>query len=273
MKIQQWLSNASPVPGDLCCFRTRMTNMSISQGAEVIEGAVGHVFAQRVFMLFAALAGLSLLISLGERVIGSRIVLGGHSDRVTPHEIVIGNDVIVVPENMIRLPEQRRGGEAQRLDLYVSWPRLAGFNADETELFNGTKGAPSLLFISIEERVMSRDMAGRYEPIYKFLTEGAGTAGPLGLTRYKLQVKAGYLNEALYVSPEQEDGHRFVARCIVDSTEHLIAPCERDIDVGTNLSAVLRFPATLLEDWRALDASVPIFIGGIVRTPPELKSL
>jgi hypothetical protein len=250
-----------------------MMDMSISQGAEVSQQAVGHQFAQRIFILFAALAGLSLLIVLGERVIGSRILLGGHSDRVTPHEIVIGNDVIVVPENMIRLPEQRRGGEAQRLDLYLSWPRLAGFNADEAVLFNGTKGTPSLLFISLEERVMSRDMAGRYEPIYKFLTEGKGTDGPLSLTRYKLQAKAGYLNEVLYVSPEQDNGRRFVARCIEDSTEHLIAPCERDIQVGTNLSAVVRFPAALLEDWRALDSSIPILIGGIVKTPPELKSL
>jgi hypothetical protein len=261
------------VPGDLCYFRTWMTDMSLSQGAEVSQHAVGHQFVQRAFLLFAALAGLSLLISLGERVIGSRIALGGHSDRVTLHEIVVGNDVIVAPENMIRLPEQRRGGETQRLDLYLSWPRLAGFNADEAALFNGTTSAPSLLFISLEERVMSRDMAGRYEPIYTFLTDGTGTEGPLSLTRYKLQAKAGYLNEVLYVSPEQENGRRFVARCIEDSTEHLIAPCERDIQVGTNLSAVVRFPAALLDDWRALDASIPIFLGSIVKTPPELKSL
>jgi hypothetical protein len=247
--------------------------MSISQGADPRHEAVGYHYAQRIFILFAALAGLSLLINLGERVIGSRIALGGHSDRVTPHEIVIGNDVMVVPENMIRLPEQRRGGVAERLDLYLSWPHLAGYNADEAATFNGSAGAPRLVFLSFEERVMSRDMAGRYEPIYKFLTEGAGTDGPMALTRYKLQAKAGYLNEVLYVGPEQYNGRRFIARCIEDSTEHLIAPCERDIQVGTNLSAVLRFPSDLLGDWRALDAAIPVFIGGLVRTPPDFKSL
>ncbi len=247
--------------------------MSISHAEDASHEAVGYHYSQRIFMLFAALAGLSLLISLGERVIGSRIALGGHSDRVTPHEIILGNDVLSVPENMIRLPEQRRGGEAERLDLYLSWPRLAGYNADEVGAFNGSTDAPGLLFVSFEERVMSRDMAGRYEPIYKFLTEGAGTDGPLALTRYKLQAKAGYLNEVLYVSAEQDNGRRFVARCIEDSTEHLIAPCERDIQIGTNLSAIVRFPQALLEDWRALDAAIPIFIGGILKTPPELKSL
>jgi hypothetical protein len=247
--------------------------MLISQAAEASHEAVGYHYAQRIFLLFAALAGLSLLIGLGERVIGSRIALGGHSDRVTLHEIVLGNDVLAVPENMIRLSDQRRGGEADRLDLYLSWPRLAGYNADESAAFNGSVGAPGLLFLSFEERVMSRDMAGRYEPIYKFLTEGTGTEGPMALIRYKLQAKAGYLNEVLYVSAEQENGRRFVARCIEDSTEHLIAPCERDIQVGTNLSAIVRFPRALLEDWRALDAAVPVFIGSIVKTPPELRSL
>jgi hypothetical protein len=245
----------------------------MNQIVEAYHEPVGLKFAQRVFYLFAALAGLSLIISFGERVVGSRIALGGHSDRITPHEIVIGNDLIRAPENTIRLPEQRRNGESQRLDLYLSWPRLAGYNADEAASFNGSDGPASILFISLEERVMSRDMAGRYEPIYKFLIEGEGTSGPLGLTRYKLQAKAGYLNEVLYVSPEQENGRRFVARCIEESSEHLVAPCERDIQVGTNLSAIVRFPLSLLQDWRALDASLPVYISGIVKTPPELKSL
>jgi hypothetical protein len=247
--------------------------MSISPSSETTHEAVGLHYAQRIFILFLALAGLSLLINVGERAVGSRIALGGHSDRVKRYEIVVGNDVLSVPENMIRLPEQRRTGEAQRLDLYVSWPRLAGYNANEAATFNGALAGSNLLFLSFEERVMSRDMTGRYEPIYKFLTDGEGTRGPLGLTRYKLKSKAGYLNEALYVGPEQSSGHRFVARCIEESSEHLIAPCERDIQVGTNLSAVLRFPAPLLEDWRALDAAIPIFVGGIVKTQPELNSL
>lgn len=247
--------------------------MSMSQSSDVGQEAVGFHYAQRVFLLFAALAGLSLLINLAEQAVGSRIALGGHSDNVTPHDIVVGNDVLEVPENMIRLPEQRRGGETERLDLYLSWPRLAGYNADEARVFNGTNADSSLLFLSFEERVMSRDMAGRYEPIYRFLTDGEGTDGPLGLTRYKLQAKAGYLNEALYVSPEQSNGRRFVARCIEESEEHLVAQCERDIQVGVNLSAIVRFPAALLQDWRALDAAIPLFVDRLLKTQPELKSL
>lgn len=239
----------------------------MTQSADASRELVGSQFAQRVFIIFAALAGLSLLIVLAERVIGSRITLGGHSDRITPHEVIIGNDVIVAPENMIRLPEQRRSGEARRLDLYLSWPQLSGFNADEAAAFNGLDDKMPIIFVSLEERVMSRDMAGRYEPIYKFLVEGNGTSGPMALTRHKLQEKAGYLNEVLYVSPELANGRRFVARCIKDSAEHLIAPCERDIQVGANLSAVIRFPSVLLEDWQSLEAAMPTFIGGLVKSP------
>lgn len=233
--------------------------------ADINEVAVGLHYAQRLFFVFLLLAGLSLLISLGERLIGTRIALGGHSDSVALHEIVIDNDVLSVPENMIRLPEQRRNGVAERLDLYLSWPSLSGYNAPERRIFNGTSAEPSLVFLSFEERAMSRDMSGRFEPIYKFLIEGKGATGPSGLIRYVLPAKAGYLNEVLYVGP-LESSVRFVARCSEESKENLMAACERDVQIGTNLSATVRFPIGLLGDWRTLDARLTPFIAGIIKT-------
>ena len=35
-----------------------------------------------------------------------------------------------------------------------------------------------------------------------------------------------------------------------------LAPCERDIQVGDDLSLTYRFPQELLADWQALDAAV-----------------
>ena len=229
------------------------------------EQTVGLKYAQRLFLIFAGLALIALLISLSERMIGGRIALGGHSDRTEAHEIIIGGDVLAVPENMIRLPEQRRGGMASRLDLYLSWPNLSGFNLAEKEIFNGTRSNGRLIFLSFEERVMSRDMSGRFEPIYKFLIEGRGAAGPAGLTRYVLPAKAGYLNEVLYVGP-LEGATRFVARCSEEEKENLIAACERDVQVGGNLSATLRFPVALLGEWRALNAAFAPLVAQLVRT-------
>jgi hypothetical protein len=116
---------------------------------------------------------------------------------------------------------------------------------------------------------MSRDMSGRFEPIYKFLIEGAGTAGPAGLTRYLLPAKAGYLNEALYVGP-LEGAARFVARCSEEEKENLIAACERDMQAGGNLSATMRFPVELLGEWRALDSALGPLISRLVKTQPSI---
>jgi hypothetical protein len=238
----------------------------MSLGAIDTEHPVGTKYAQRLFMIFAGLALVALLLSLTERLVGARIALGGHSSRTDVREIVIGDDVLSVPENMIRLPEQRRSGNAGRLELYLSWPGLSGFNAAESAAFNGTPAKASLLFLSFEERAMSRDMSGRFEPIYKYLIEGAGAAGPSGLTRYVLPAKSGYLNEVLYVG-EDEAGKKFVTRCSEEEKENLIAACERDVQVGRNLSATLRFPVKLLGEWRALNAAFDPLMARLVRTP------
>jgi hypothetical protein len=241
----------------------------MSLGAIETEHPVGTKYALRLFMIFAGLALVALLLSLGERLVGGHIALGGHSNKTELHEIIIGDDVVSAPENMIRLPEQRRSGNAARLDLYLSWPGLSGFNVAESAAFNGTSAEANLVFLSFEERVMSRDMSGRFEPIYKYLIEGAGAAGPSGLTRYVLPAKAGYLHEALYVG-EDDAGNRFVARCSEEETENLIAACERDVQVGRSLSATLRFPVKLLGEWRALNAAFDPLMSRLVRTPARI---
>jgi hypothetical protein len=241
---------------------------SMSPGAIETDQTVGLKYAQLLFMIFAGLAVTALLLSLGERLIGARIALGGHSIQTQLHEIIIGGDVLDVPQNMIRLPEQRRSGPAGRLDLYLSWPGLSGFNLAEKAVFNGTAAQDRLIFLSFEERVMSRDMSGRYEPIYKYLIEGAGANGPAGLTRHMLPAKAGYLNEVLYVG-ELDGAKRFVARCSEEEKENLIAACERDVQVGGNLSATLRFPAGLLGEWRALDAAFDPLVAKLIRAPAK----
>lgn len=48
-----------------------------------------------------------------------------------------------------------------------------------------------------------------------------------------------------------------MARCLSGaSIAESLAPCERDIHVGDNLSLSYRFPGELLGEWRALDAAI-----------------
>ena len=225
-------------------------------------------FLGRVFVGFAILAALSLALSLAGRWFGAEIALGGHTEDETRHEIVIGNNVLAVPANMIRLEKARRDGIAARLDLYVRWPEMDGYSAEARDAFNGTGGPPRIVFLGFEEPMMSRDMSGRYAPIYDALISKPGTPGPGGTVIYEFSDRSGYLNEQLVVAPRSGEDP-FVARCLTGpSAAESLAPCERDVLVGKGLSVTYRFPLDLLADWRALDASVEALARTLIRTAP-----
>jgi hypothetical protein len=222
-------------------------------------------FLGKVFTGFAVLAALSVALSLAGRWFGAEIALGGHTDSQALREIVIGNNVLVVPENMIRLEKARRDGVAARLDLYVRWPEMDGYSAEAKDVFNNVGGPPRVLFLGFEEPMMSRDMSGRLEPIYEALIEKPGTPGPGGTIIYDFSPKSGYLNEQLVVA-RQPGRVPFVARCLTGpGAEQTLAPCERDARVGDDLSLTYRFPQHLLADWHALDASVRALARKLIR--------
>lgn len=223
-------------------------------------------FMKKVFFVFVALALLSLAISLGGKWLGRSIAMAGYTDDTTLHEIVIGNDVIRVPANAIRFERSRRDGIASRLDLYLRYPEMDGYSAAARDDFNGVGGRRKIVFLSFEERIMSRDMSGRYEPIYKRLVAQPGKPGPGGTTLYDFTEKSGYLNEVLAVA-ERRGKDPFVARCLTGpAAEESLAPCERDLHVGANLSLTYRFPKELLATWQELDAAIAAEMAHILKT-------
>ncbi|KXF77620.1 hypothetical protein ATN84_09700 [Paramesorhizobium deserti] len=217
-------------------------------------------FFTRVFYAFFGLALLSAAINLSGRYFGPLIAMGGHTDDMTIREIVIGNDVLAIPSNMIRFPAQRRDGVANRVDLYLKWPEMAGYSEKTRSDFNFTAPRRQLLFLSVEPRTMSRDMSGRYLPIYSALIEQPGKAGPAGLTLHSFHPVSGYIGEELAVSSAGGDQPDFVARCLDESVAREMAgACERDIQFGNGLQLFYRFPRHLLGEWRALDEAVQSF--------------
>ena len=213
-------------------------------------------FVKRVFVVFAILALLSAAISVAGRWAGHSISMAGHTDDRTVHEIVIGNDVLAVPANMIRFEASRRNGVAARLDLYMLWPEMDGYSAEARDAFNHVDGDRSILFVSFEPRMMSRDMSGRFQPISRQLMEGPARLGPGGLKVYSFSEKSGYVDEVLIVGDEDSD-EPFVARCLAGpAAKESLAPCERDIQVGQGLNLIYRRPAGLADSWREVDAAV-----------------
>ncbi|WP_187970936.1 hypothetical protein [Aquibium microcysteis] len=221
----------------------------------------------KVFVAFALLALASALISVGGKWLGRSIALAGHTEDATPHEIVIGNNVLVVPANAIRFEDDRRDGVASSLRLYLRWPDLDGYSAAARDDFNHAGGSRNILFVSFEQQIMSRDMSGRFDPIYASLIESEGTPGPAGVTLYGFKPQSGYLDESLAVGPAQAGG-RFVARCLTGAVAaESLADCERDVAVGDRLVLVYRFPSRLLGEWKRLDESMLAYARKALKTP------
>jgi hypothetical protein len=237
-----------------------------AQAGERLAAGPNPAFMWRVFYAFAALALLSVAISLSGRWLGRTIAMAGHTDDPTMIEVVIGNNVLVAPANAIRFQHARRDGVAGRLDLYLHWPEMSGYSAGKRDAFNQAGGNRSILFLSFEERAMSRDMSGRLQPIYRSLIQQPGAVGPAGLTIHRFRESSGYLNETLAVG-DRAGALPYVARCLEGAAAaQSLAPCERDVHLGENLSLTYRFPLELLPDWQALDAAVLAKAGAFLRT-------
>ena len=177
-----------------------MNAATADAAAEEIEGPISSRVMTRIFFGFAVLAMLSLALSLVGKWFGSSIALAGYTDDPSPRQVVIGNNVLVAPANTIRFERARRDGIASRLDLYLRWPQLDGYSDQTRDDFNNVGNRRNILFLGLEERVMSRDMSGRFAPIYRSLIVMPGRRGPGGLTIYEFSKKSGYLNEILAVA-------------------------------------------------------------------------
>lgn len=231
-----------------------------------IEMISGRTFLQRSFYCVAALAVLSLFLAATGGFLGHRISLGGHTEETALQEIVIGNNVLAIPANMIRFDRQRRSGIAERIDLYVHWPDMQGYRPDLMRDFNGSGPDKTLLFLTFEPGSVSQDMSGRYGQVYSTLTDGPGTSGPGGLTIQRFRADSGFINEELLVSPEHGAKELFVARCLdAQSSKSNLASCQRDVSVGDNLLLTYRFPREMLGDWELLDRKVADFARGRIK--------
>lgn len=226
------------------------------QGQPIAEAGIDPAFLRKLFLWFLALAALSLAISVGGKMFGRSVALGGHVESTTLRRIVIGDNVLSAPENAIRFPDARRDGVAQRLDLYLLWPQMTGYSSAHRDAFNNADGSDRVLFLTFEHQVMSRGMSERFELIYRSLIEDEPFAREGNVAVYRFKASSGYVNEVLAVARDGA-GRRFVARCLDgELAVTSLAPCSRDLVVGDGLSLSYRFSRRLLARWQELDSAV-----------------
>jgi len=234
----------------------------MSDSASTVEHAplLSSRFVWKLTAVVTILCVITLAIAVVGRMIGKSISYAGNTADRTLHEIVIGNDVISLPANVIRFESQRVSGAQNAVDTYFSWPGMNGYSEARRDIFSQTRSAHGLIFARIAQATMSRDMSGRFTPIYKRLTDGPPVAGPNGLNSFRLRPGAGYANELMYV--QQSPAERpYAVRCLVEEPGSetnftTLTGCQRDIFIGKDLSVTYRFSIDLLPHWQQIEADV-----------------
>ncbi|TXI12717.1 MAG: hypothetical protein E6Q76_00435 [Rhizobium sp.] len=218
-------------------------------------------FVYRLTAGVAALAALTVAISIGGHWLGEKISLAGHTTNTSPISVTIGEDTLRLAANTIRFPSERVDGTAERVDLYLTWPQMQGYSEADRMRFDDISQSSSLIFLQVSQSTMSRDMSGRLGPIYSLLMDGAAYAGPFGLTAHRLRADAGYNDEILLTAPRAGEPD-YVVRCLLPSSPAMATSgdCQRDVKVGKDLSVLYRFSSNQLEDWRTMDAAVQNFV-------------
>ena len=206
-------------------------------------------------VLFAALAVLTLaLLALAYFGKGPMRSVG-FSTSAAPLQVVIGNDVFSIPENMFRHKRQRVEGVSSRVDLAVHWPSGEGYS--ELRLADFSSTAPdnnNTILISLSRRQSLLDMQARFQPALKRALVGHSVADAAsGLLEAPLDPQFGFIDETLVYSKALAPGGDplFVARChAADAQKQLLHACELDRFVGVSGVARVRFSRTRLNDWR-----------------------
>ncbi len=220
--------------------------------------------SRQVYKVTAAiglLAALAVAISFTGRWFGENLALAGHTSSLEAYDIFIGQDHLRLPANVIRFESQRMTGVRERVDLYLTWPALAGYSNETRDLFNDVDHPEKLIFLQIAQSTMSRDMSGRIEPIYRLVFEGAPRAGPAGLTRYDAKASSSYAGEVFFTA-SRLPRPAYVVRCLLpeDPAASSSADCQRDIHAGKDLTVLYRFSSKLLPEWQAIDESIESFV-------------
>lgn len=211
-------------------------------------------FVSRVFIGVGILAMLSLGIYVVGKIYGKQLVSAGNTTDTTKVEVVISNDVFLVPKNMIRHEDERVDGITNRLGVYVFWPTFSGYSDDLVEEFAANDADTiKLVLLTFAPRRSLLDMSDRYEPVYlSALVPNSKKQLSNGLWIADLSPEYGYINERLiYAEPDETGRPRFIARCQASDIDQsrLLLPCETDLFVGTSTEMKARFGLTQLSRW------------------------
>ncbi|WP_421723401.1 hypothetical protein [Bauldia sp.] len=194
-----------------------------------------------------------------------RVALRGLKDKTTPVRVVVADEPLVIPANMIRHRNARRGGALDKIDLLLHWPSLDGFTTERAAAFKDSSSGAPLIYATLEPRVNDIDSDRRLSTIYARFFDGPAFIGPASLIGRRLNPTSRYADEIVYHAPYGTAP--FVTRCLAEATEEIPATCIRDINIGYGLVVRYRFNEALLANWRTMDDRLKRLFGQFFRRP------
>jgi hypothetical protein len=218
------------------------------------------VWAKIVVFFLLVAAGLGA----GVYWVKSRVAEHGFTDDPSTRQFIIGNDVLEIPLNLMRLESQRQQTVLKQADLVMFAGDGSGYSNDNAGAFLRADRVQDLIFVTLVEREMHLEMSDRLQPIYAKLLSATSQAGPGKLILRPFRPGTGYDGEELAISPPDGD-RQWVARCQL-SDDSQYPNCMRDFFVGSGLTLRFRFARALLPQWRAVEALVRGRMAGIVTT-------
>ncbi|WP_419912713.1 hypothetical protein [Hoeflea sp.] len=247
-----------------------MNNTVASTSTDEPQPLISPRLIRRILLFIAIIGLLTLALSITGRMVGERIVMGGHSTDDTPVQVTIGQHALAIPANMLRFKNQRKLGVYERVDTYFTWPRLEGYSKTNHRSFNQIEDADQLVFLTLSGQTMPLDMSSRLEAVYGRLTQNRTPFGETGLMELEFGADTRYAGELLYVG-ERQGQPPFVVRCL--RNQNLPAgsrSCMRDVNVMPGLTMTYRFSHELLSEWQKLDPAIIGLIGDALKAaePP-----
>jgi hypothetical protein len=210
------------------------------------------------------LAGLAWAINGAIDRHHDRIALKGLNGKPLPVAISIGGEALVIPANLIRFPEDRRGGLVTAVDLLVLWPNLDGYSEERAEQFRDGSARAPLLYVTITEAETSLDSSARLADVYSRYFAGAPVPGPGYLTGRRMDQESPWRDEIVYFEPRGDEP--YVVRCLAEETAEIPATCIREVNIGHGLTMIYRFNRAWLGDWRTMDDRLLRLVGQFFRS-------
>ena len=234
----------------------------MTQVEEPQQSLISSKFAWRLAIAVGILLLATVIINLAGRYFSSSILMAGHTPSTERYNIVIGNNTLNIPANAIRFGNQRRSGAAQGINLYLSWPEFQGYQNSTQEAFNSVDEQSKLIFIDIAQNGNQGDMSSRFDPIYRNFLEGSPQPAPNGLVQYRMSPQSTYKDEIIYVESVTKE-KPFTIKCLVPNNQlESSTGCQRDINLGNNLSVTYRYSEQLIPHWRDIEQGIINTING-----------